>query len=158
MKTDEIYQQTLAHFLAPITPLLDDESVTEVMVNGAEDIYYERQGQVFRSESRFSDDDCLLAAIQNIAEYVNRRIDPDHHSLDARLPSGSRVHAIIPPSARRGPFLTIRKFQKSNLSLDSLIDNNAMSALAAEFLSIAVKLKKNIVVSGGTGTGKNDDA
>lgn len=154
MKTDEIYQQTLNHFLAPIGTLLQDESVTEIMVNGPEHIYFERYGQIFQSETRFQDTACLLAAIQNIAEYVNRQIDEDHQSMDARLPNGSRVHAIIPPSARQGPCLTIRKFQQSKLSLESLVATSSVTEEAAEFLGIAVKLHKNIVVSGGTGTGK----
>jgi pilus assembly protein CpaF len=154
MITADIYRQTLRHFLAPIQPLLDDEQVTEVMINGPERIYFERQGRIHRSEARFADEAALLAATQNIAEYVHRRIDAEHHSLDARLPDGSRVHAIVPPSSRQGLCVTIRKFQRSSFDLPSLVARGALSDLAAEFLRIAVELHKNIVISGGTGTGK----
>lgn len=154
MSSDDIYQQTLKHFLAPIESLLADDTVTEVMINGPSRIYFERRGQIYESDASFPDEDHLMAAIHNIAEYVNRHLDTDHHSMDARLPNGSRVHAIIPPSARQGPCLTIRKFQHSKLDLPSLVASGAVSEVAAEFLDIVIRLHKNIVISGGTGTGK----
>ena len=96
----------------------------------------------------------LMAAVRNIAEYVSRTVDEDHHSMDARLPDGSRVHVIIPPAARQGAHISIRKFQKSSFDLGSLVERGSLSEEAAEFLRLTVMLHKNTVISGGTGTGK----
>jgi len=149
MNTVEIFSQTVRHFLGPIMPLMDDENVTEVMVIGPETVYYEESGRVHKSELRFPSEALLMAAVQNIAEYVNRPIDDTHHSMDARLPDGSRVHVIIPPSSRRGICLTIRKFKQSTFNLAALIEWGSLTAEAAEFLELAVVLHKNIVISGG---------
>lgn len=154
MLSPETYRQTLRHFLLPVQALMDDPSVSEVMINGPDNVYFERAGRIQRSEVRFPSDKHLLAAVQNIAEFVNRHIDSRRPSMDARLPDGSRVHAIIPPSSRQGVCLTIRKFQPSTFDLDRLIEMGSLSAEAVEFLRICVALHKNIVVSGGTGTGK----
>ena len=102
----------------------------------------------------FPDAASLLAAVRNIAEYVNRRVDADHHSMDARLPDGSRVHVVIPPSSRGGVHVSIRKFMPSSFKLSSLIERGSISAEAAEFLDLIVLMHKNTIISGGTGTGK----
>ncbi|HEV8066791.1 MAG TPA: ATPase, T2SS/T4P/T4SS family [Planctomycetaceae bacterium] len=154
MNASEIYRHTLRHFLSPIQPLMDDEAVSEVMVIGPETVYYEKGGCLHQSDLRFPDSPSLMAAVQNVAEFVNRRIDAEHHSMDARLPDGSRVHVIIPPSSRRGICLTIRKFQQSSFDITSLVERGSLSDVAAEFLELAVLMRKNIVISGGTGTGK----
>ncbi|OAI46998.1 hypothetical protein AYO44_10340 [Planctomycetaceae bacterium SCGC AG-212-F19] len=154
VQNTEIYWQTTRHFLAPILPLLDDPAVSEILVNGPKTIYYERAGKLHRAEQTFPDDASLLAAARNIGEFVGRRIDADHHSMDARLPDGSRVHIIIPPSSRQGVCMSIRRFQKALFNLPSLVERGSMSAEAAEFLELCVLLHKNIVISGGTGTGK----
>ena len=154
MQARDIYQRTLRHFLAPIWPLLEDPTVSEVLVNGPNTVYFERAGRLHRADASFPSDDHLMAAVRNIAEFVNRTIDIDHHSMDARLPDGSRVHVIIPPSSRGGPHLSIRRFQKSTFSLDSLVERGSLTAEAAEFLQFVVILHKNTVISGGTGTGK----
>jgi len=154
METTEIYRETVRHFLRPILPLLDDDDVTEIMVVGYETVYYESRGKIHESELKFPDEPALMAAVQNIAEFVGRRLDVDNHSMDARLPDGSRVHVIVPPSSRRGICLTIRKFQPSTFTLSSLVDKGSMSETAAEFLAMSVLLHKNIIISGGTGTGK----
>ncbi|QGJ71491.1 Type IV secretion system protein PtlH [Planctomycetales bacterium 10988] len=154
MLPKQIYEASTRHFLAPIRPLLDDPSVSEIMIIGPETIYFERKGIIQLSECRFPDEGSLMAAAQNIAEYVNRRLDRDHHSMDARLPDGSRVHAILPPSSRVGLCITIRKFQKSTFSLEKLVEWGSMTSQAAEFLKLCVMLHKNTVISGGTGTGK----
>ena len=154
MSIAEIYEQTVRHFLAPIRALMEDSSVTEVMVVGPQNVYFERAGQIHKSDAAFKSDAQLMAAIRNISEYANRRIDRNNHSMDARLPTGERVHAIIPPASRVGICLTIRKFQKSSFNLESLVERGSMSPEAAEFLAICVVLHKNIVISGGTGTGK----
>jgi pilus assembly protein CpaF len=154
MDTRQIYEVTTRRFLAPIQKLLDDPSVSEVMVNGPKSIYFERQGKLQRSDCQFADELSLLAAARNIAEFVNRRVDADHHSLDGRLPDGSRVHIIIPPASRVGVCLTIRRFQKSSFQLSSLVERGSMSAEVMEFLQLSVLLHKSILISGGTGSGK----
>src|SRR5262245_12263400 len=140
MLPQHIYEATTRHFLAPILYLLDDPSVSEVLVNGPDAVYFERAGRLHSSELRFPDGPALLAAARNIAEYVNRPLDADHHSLDARLPDGSRVHVILPPSSRQGVCLSIRKFQKSTFDLPALVERGSLSAEAAEFLELAVLL------------------
>jgi pilus assembly protein CpaF len=116
MKTIDIFRETTRHFLRPVLPLLDDPSVSEILINGAETIYFERAGRLHRAEGvRFTDDSAVLAAARNIGEFVGRRVDADTHSMDARLPDGSRVHVIVPPSSRNGVCISIRKFQKSSL-------------------------------------------
>jgi pilus assembly protein CpaF len=154
MRTVEIYEQAARHFLKPVLPLLDDPTVSEILINGPEVVYFERAGKLHRSDIRFPSSSHLMAAVQNIAEYVHRTIDEDHHSLDARLPDGSRVHVIIPPSARQGAQISIRKFQKASFDLASLVQGGTLSAEAAEFLRLVVMLHKNTLISGGTGSGK----
>jgi pilus assembly protein CpaF len=151
---ESIFSATLDYFLGPIGPHLRDDSVTEVMVNGFDEIYIERAGRLYKTMSRFPSEDALRSAIHNIAQYVGREIDEDRPILDARLPDGSRVHAVIPPSARRGTYLTIRKFKRDIYGLDDFVRLESLSPEALEFLSICVRLRKNIVVAGGTGTGK----
>lgn len=154
MDKQSIYTKTINHFLAPIKPYLDDPGVSEVMVNGIDSIYFEKEGQVQKSEVSFESDRALMAAIRNIAEFVGRPLHRKCQSLDARLPTGERVHAIWPPSSRTGICLTIRKFLKATYALRDLTRKGMLSANAAKFLSAAVKLHKNIIVAGGTGTGK----
>lgn len=154
MTSAEIYQLSSRHFLQPIVHLLDDPSVSEVLINGSETIYFERAGRLTKTDARFPSDAALLAAARNIAEYVNRRIDDDHHSMDGRLPDGSRVHIIIPPSSRQGVCVSIRKFQKSLFNLESLVTKGSITEEVREFLELVVRLHRNMVVAGGTGTGK----
>ncbi|MCE9547524.1 MAG: Flp pilus assembly complex ATPase component TadA [Planctomycetia bacterium] len=154
MSREAIFEASTEYFLSPIADLLRDESVTEIMVNGHLEIYVERRGRIETTSVRFASEDALLSAVHNIAQWVGREIDPERPVLDARLPNGSRVHAIIPPSARRGTCLTIRKFSRNVLSMDDLIGYGSLSAQAREFLEICVRLRKNILISGGTGTGK----
>src|SRR5688500_16038515 len=154
MFATDIYRETTRHFLGPVLPLLDDPGVSEILINGPDQIYYEKGGKLHTTDIKFPDASSLMAAARNIAEYVNRRIDDNHHSMDARLPDGSRVHVIIPPSSRRGVCISIRKFQKSSFNLPSLVERGSLTAEAAEFLELSVMLHKNTVISGGTGTGK----
>lgn len=154
MAREAIFEASLDYFLSPIGPFLKDETVTEVMVNGHSEVYIERRGRLEYTDARFPSADALLSAVHNIAQYVGREIDEDRPVLDARLPDGSRVHAVIPPSARRGTYLTIRKFSRNVLTLEDLVRMGSMSDQAREFLEICVRLHKNIIVSGGTGTGK----
>lgn len=154
METAQIYRQSVRHFLQPIRALLDDPTVSEIMINGPHRIHFERGGKIQPSECRFPDDASLLAALQNIAEYSGRRLDKSTHSMEARLPTGERVHAIVPPASRSGICVTIRKFLRSTFDLGTLVAGGSLSAEAAEFLELAVLLHKNLVISGGTGTGK----
>src|SRR6187200_1960043 len=138
----------------PLEPFLRDDSVTEVMVNGAERIYIERSGKIELSDSTFVDDAHLLRIIDKIVSQVGRRVDEASPMVDARLPDGSRVNAIIPPLSLRGPTLTIRKFSRDPYTMDDLIDFGTLTPEAAQFLSACVRGKLNMLISGGTGTGK----
>ncbi|WP_270181372.1 CpaF family protein [Alkalihalobacillus sp. CinArs1] len=138
----------------PITPLLEDSTVSEIMVNGPFDIYYEHQGKILKSESSFRDDAHVERVIERIVSPLGRRIDESSPMVDARLPDGSRVNAVIPPLALRGPSLTIRKFSATPFQIYDLIDYNTLSTEMADFLSMCVKSRLNIFISGGTGSGK----
>lgn len=154
MSREAIFEASLGYFLTPVRRFLEDATVTEIMVNGFQEVYVERRGKLEYTDARFPSEDALLTAVHNIAQYVGREIDENRPILDARLPDGSRVHAIIPPSARRGTYLTIRKFSRDVMNLDELVRLGSLSASAREFLELCVRLHKNIVVAGGTGTGK----
>jgi pilus assembly protein CpaF len=138
----------------PLEPLLRDDSVTEVMVNAFDRVYVERSGKLERTAITFVDNAHLLRIIDKIVSQVGRRIDESSPMVDARLPDGSRVNAIIPPLALRGPTLTIRKFSRDPYTMDDLIAFGSISAKAAQFLAACVKGKLNVLISGGTGTGK----
>ncbi len=138
----------------PIEPFLADESVSEVMVNGANHIYVERGGRISPVPARFTNDESLLRVIERIVTPLGRRVDEGVPMVDARLPDGSRVNAIIPPLSLIGPVLTIRKFSRQRLSMDKLVDLGSLTPQMCEFLRICVRYRKNILVSGGTGSGK----
>src|SRR5262245_35906867 len=127
MSREAIFQASLGFFLAPIGRFLDDPTVTEVMVNGFDEVYIERKGKLEFTDARFESDDALLSAVHNVAQYVGREIDEARPILDARLPDGSRVHAIIPPSSRGGTCLTIRKFSRDVMHLDELVRLGSVS-------------------------------
>jgi len=138
----------------PLEPFLQDPTVTEVMVNGYDQLYVERGGTIDETDASFLDDAHLLRIIDRIVSQVGRRIDESSPMVDARLPDGSRVNAIIPPLSLRGPSLTIRKFTRDALSLRDLVGLGSITALSADFLAECVRGKLNILISGGTGTGK----
>ncbi len=138
----------------PLEPLLRDDSVTEVMVNNYDLIFVEREGRLERADASFVDNAHLLRIIDKIVSQVGRRIDESSPMVDARLPDGSRVNAIIPPLSLRGPTLTIRKFSRDPYTMDDLINFNSLTPQAAQFLAACVKGKLNVLISGGTGTGK----
>jgi pilus assembly protein CpaF len=150
--TIEITDDILGY--GPLDPLLRDDTVTEVMVNAHDRVYVEREGKIERTRVSFVDDAHLLRIIDKIVSQVGRRIDEASPMVDARLPDGSRVNAIIPPLSLRGPALTIRKFSRDPYTMNDLISFGTLSAEAAQFLAACVKGKLNILVSGGTGTGK----
>lgn len=138
----------------PIQEFLDDPSVTEIMVNSTESIYVERQGRIFETGNRFNSAEHLRRLIERIASQVGRRIDEASPMVDARLPDGSRINAIIAPLAVDGPVLTVRKFSRQALTVEDLVATGTLTRQLAEFLEACVKGKISIVVSGGTGTGK----
>ncbi|MBF0265289.1 MAG: Flp pilus assembly complex ATPase component TadA [Gammaproteobacteria bacterium] len=140
--------------LGPLEELLEDDSVTEIMVNSFDDIFIERNGRLVKSVVTFSDDNAVLSAIERIVSPLGRRIDESSPMVDARLKDGSRVNAIIPPLALRGPCLTIRKFSKNKLTGDDLVNFGSCSPGMMKFLQTAVHEHCNIVISGGTGSGK----
>jgi pilus assembly protein CpaF len=138
----------------PLEPFLRDDSITEVMVNSYDRIYVERLGKIERTPAAFADNAHLLRIIDKIVSTVGRRVDEASPMVDARLPDGSRVNAIIPPLALKGPTLTIRKFSRDPYTMNDLITFGTLTPKAAQFLAACVKGKLNILISGGTGTGK----
>ncbi|WP_412176635.1 CpaF family protein [Bacillus sp. T3] len=138
----------------PITPLLKDDAITEVMVNGCNQVYYEKKGKLYRSNITFRDNQHVVRVIEKIVSPIGRRIDESSPMVDARLPDGSRVNAIISPLAIKGPTLTIRKFSAKPFEMEDLIRLGTLSREMAEFLDMCVKSKVNIFISGGTGSGK----
>jgi pilus assembly protein CpaF len=138
----------------PIEPLLRDDTITEVMVNGSDKVYVERNGKLERTDIRFVDDSHVLRIIDKIVSQVGRRVDEASPMVDARLPDGSRVNAVIPPLALNGPTVTIRKFSRDPYTINDLITFGTLTARSAQFLAACVKGKLNILISGGTGTGK----
>ncbi len=155
MDAKDVYQVSTRRFLAPILPLLDDPDVSDILINGPDTIYYEKKGKLRLFDSKFPSAKLLEAAAINVAEFSGRRIGGTlRHSVDGRLPDGSRVHIVVPPAARNGICISIRKFKKSTFSLDNMVRLGTLTSEVSEFLQIAVKLRKNVVVSGGTGSGK----
>jgi pilus assembly protein CpaF len=138
----------------PINPLLMDEDVSEVMVNGPTQVYCERKGKIEMTSIKFRDDEHVMSIIEKIVAPLGRRIDESSPMVDARLPDGSRVNAIIPPLALKGPTITIRKFSKDPFQIEDLINFGTLSEEMAIFLEACVKARLNIFVSGGTGSGK----
>ena len=140
--------------LGPIEPLLKDESITEVMINGPKKIFVERKGKLQLTNVQFHDDAHLMTIIERIVSPLGRRIDESSPLVDARLADGSRVNAIVPPLSLIGPCVTIRKFTKNPLSIDNLVGFGTLSEEMAEFLEACIRARLNIIVSGGTGSGK----
>jgi pilus assembly protein CpaF len=138
----------------PIQPLLDDPDVSEIMVNGPNKVFVEKNGRLTKSGVTFDDDDHVLRIIDRIILPLGRRVDADSPTVDARLPDGSRVNAVIRPVSIDGPCITIRKFKKDKLSIDDLVKYESITKNMGEFLHACVQAHLNIVVSGGTGSGK----
>ncbi len=140
--------------LGPLEDLICMNDITEVMVNGPNMVFVERGGVLFKTDTAFADDNQVMAAIERIVSPLGRRIDESSPMVDARLKDGSRVNAIIPPLSLVGPTITIRKFSKTPYLVQDLIKFGSMSADMAKFLDVCVKIRKNIIISGGTGSGK----
>jgi pilus assembly protein CpaF len=138
----------------PIEPLLRDDSVTEIMINAPDRVYIERAGKLEHTPVRFVDDSHIMRIVDKIVSQVGRRVDESSPMVDARLPDGSRVNAIIPPLALNGPTVTIRKFSRDPYTVNDLITFGTLSPRAAQFVAACVRGKLNVLISGGTGTGK----
>ena len=151
-----LFEQIVAEILGlgPLEPLLADESITEIMVNGAKQIYIERAGKIFREPVSFESDDHLMRIIDRIVAPLGRRIDESSPYVDARLPDGSRVNAVIPPISLVGPTLTIRKFSKNPITVEQLIEYGTITPESIEFMKSCVIAAVNMIISGGTGSGK----
>ena len=151
-----MYEQIAAEILGfgPLQTLLEDEDITEIMVNGAKNIYIERRGKIHRVPTTFESNEHVMRIVERIVAPLGRRIDESSPYVDARLPDGSRVNAVIPPISLVGPSLTIRKFAKRPITVENLIQFGSITSEAIEFLSACVRARLNIVVSGGTGSGK----
>jgi pilus assembly protein CpaF len=156
LERSRIVSEVVAEALGfgPIQPLLNDESVSEVMVNSPSQVYVERKGKLVLTDVRFRDDAHVMHVIEKIVSPLGRRIDESSPMVDARLPDGSRVNAIIPPLALKGPSITIRKFAKDPFTVNDLIGFNTLTPEMANLLRACVEGKLNVVVSGGTGSGK----
>lgn len=149
---DEVHDEILG--FGPIGTLLRDDTISEIMVNGPHSVFIERKGKLIESEVRFRDDDHVLKIIDRIVRPLGRHIDRKSPRVDARLPDGSRVNAIIPPCAIDGPTITIRKFSRKKLTMQDLVSFKSLTPNMAKFLEACVRARLNIVVSGGTGSGK----
>ncbi|MCD4825247.1 MAG: CpaF family protein [Phycisphaerae bacterium] len=149
-----IFEATVKHFLAPIMPYMNDPAVSEIMINSASEIYVEKQGQLTKVDEKFDSEDALRAAVNNVLQYTGKRASDDHPLIDSRLPDGSRVHVILPPLCRSGTCMTIRKFAKIMFDADYLIKCGTWTAEAMEYLRICVEAEKNLLVAGGTSSGK----
>jgi pilus assembly protein CpaF len=152
----QIFDQVLNDLLGfgPIQSLLDDEDVSEIMVNGPKKVFVEKKGQLIKTAVTFDDEDHVLRIIDRIVLPLGRRVDADSPMVDARLPDGSRVNAVVRPVAIDGPSITIRKFKKDKLKVEDLIAFGSLTQHMADFLAACVRARFNIVISGGTGSGK----
>jgi pilus assembly protein CpaF len=150
----ELFAMTLRTLFAPIVPYLDDPSVSEIMINGPDNIFVERKGQLERVPVKFENSAAVLAALRNVAQYAGSFIDELHPILEARLPDGSRLEAVIAPIAEHGPSVAIRRFSQAKLTLEQLVEFGALTGDAADALVKMTSAKCNIVVGGGTGSGK----
>ena len=151
-----LFEQIAAEILGlgPLQPLLEDDSITEIMVNGAKNIYIERKGKLHRVPVTFENDDHVMRVIDRIVAPLGRRIDESSPYVDARLKDGSRVNAVIPPISLVGPVLTIRKFSKNPITVEQLVQFGSITQEALMFMKACVEARLNIVISGGTGSGK----
>jgi len=151
-----LFEQITAEILGlgPLQPLLEDETITEIMVNGAKNVYVERKGKLHRVPVTFESNEHVMRIIDRIVAPLGRRIDESSPYVDARLNDGSRVNAVIPPISLVGPVLTIRKFSKNPITIEQLVQFGSVSSEAVQFLKACVEARLNIVISGGTGSGK----
>ncbi len=154
MATAKIFEATVEHFLSPVLDFLKDPKVSEIMINAPDEIYIEREGQLVRTDAAFEDAEALLSAVNNVLQYTGKRVSNEHPLIDSRLPDGSRVHVILEPLSRRSTCMAIRKFSKSLLDADALVQLGSWTPEVREYLEVCVLAEKNILVAGGTSSGK----
>jgi pilus assembly protein CpaF len=149
-----IFETTVKHFLGPIMPFMEDPTVSEIMINSPHEIYVERHGKLVKTDAKFEDADALAAAVNNVLQFTGKRISFENPLIDSRLPDGSRVHVVLGPLCRTGTCMTIRKFSKVMFSAEHLLEVGSWTAEAMEYLQICVLAEKNLLVAGGTSSGK----
>lgn len=149
-----VFEQTLMSFFAPVRRFLDDPSVSEIMINGPHQIYVERRGKIELVEAEFANVEALATALRNLSQFTGKLLDDKHPILEGRLPDGSRVEAVMPPVSPDGPSVSIRRFFRETLNIARLVELESMSQLAADTLAALVAGKVNILIAGGTGSGK----
>lgn len=153
METD-LFHQSVMNLLGPVEELFDRDDVSEIMINGPEEIYVEREGLIERVDATFPSETMIESAIVNLGQYAGRPVGPEHPILEARMPDGSRVTVVLPPISKRGAVISIRKFTPISKTIEDLIELGAMNDLMREFLRAAILDRKNILISGGAGSGK----
>lgn len=154
MPTADLFARTVEHYLAPVKQYLDDPTVAEVMINGPSEVFIEREGKLTKTDAAFADEDQYHAAVNNILQFTGKTLDPDQPLVDSRLPDGSRVHVAMSPIARFGTVMSIRKFSKSMLDIDWLIELGSLTLPAKEYLRAIILAEQNLLVAGGTSSGK----
>ncbi len=154
MIPEHVFESTLLELFGPVRVYLDDPTVTEVMINGPGKIFIERRGKIEKVADRFPHVKALYAALRSTAQYVGKHVDDERPLLEARLPDGSRVAAVLPPAGNGGPYVAIRRFFRETLTVDRLIDLGSLTPDAAELIATLVACKQNVVIAGGTASGK----
>jgi pilus assembly protein CpaF len=149
-----VYAETLLGFLSPVRAYLDDPTVSEIMINGPSSVFIERRGRLEHTPARFESREAILCALRNAAQFVGKHVDELHPILEARMPDGSRLQAVIPPAAPDGPYVSIRRFSKDSFSLARLLDLGTLTQDAHDALEAIVHSKLNVMIAGGTGSGK----
>jgi pilus assembly protein CpaF len=150
----QIFSETVLKFMTPIRDFLEDDSVSEIMINGYNSIYIERSGKLIKTDRSFPNETSLLAAMRNVGQFTGRHISAETYQVDARLPDQSRVQILFKPCANIGPYMAIRKFMKKMLQLEELIKTGSINKDIYQFINACVAAHKNIVISGGTSSGK----
>jgi len=154
MDRTEIFTVTIRHFLAPIARFLDDPTVSEIMINTPDEIYIEKNGELIKTDARFESQEAFMSAVNNILQFTGKRLTSERPLQDSRLPDGSRVHVILGPLSRRGTCMTIRKFSKVMFDAEHLVELGSWTRQAMEYLRLCVLGEKNLLVAGGTSSGK----
>lgn len=149
-----VFDQTVASLFAPVVPFLEGDDVSEIMINGHDEIYIEKNGQLHLTESEFASEHALMSALRNLSQFVGRELTARQPILEARLPDGSRVEAVIPPAAASGPVVCIRRFRRKQLTLGRLVDLGAISRDTAHLMREILARKDNVIIAGGSGSGK----
>jgi pilus assembly protein CpaF len=154
MIPDEVFAETLLQFFAPIRVFLDDAEVTDICINGHGTVFIERGGRLEPTGAHFESREHLVSGLRNLAQFVGKHVDADRPILEARLPDGARVEAILPPAAPDGPYIAIRKFPKHAMDVARLVEFGSLTPSCARALETMVRAKLNVIIAGGTGTGK----